>query len=634
MRFYNREKELASLEKVRQVSFSVHSQMTVLTGRRRIGKTSLIFKSCEDTPTVYLFVSRSNETALCLRFVSEIRQALNIYVPELTNFAEVFRFLMDLGTRMAYNLVIDEFQEFYYINQEIYSLMQDTWDRLRKQSHVNLIVSGSVYTLMNKIFRDSKGPLYGRADSIMKLAPFTTSVLKEIMSEHKADYSKDDLLALYTFTGGVPKYIEQFMDNGCTSMESMVDFMLQPDSSFLTEGQALLIQEFGKKYGNYFSILSAVSNGKNTLPEMETVMGGMSLGGQLKRLEEDYDLIKKKRPILSKEGSQTVRYEVSDMFLRFWFRYFIKYQNYIEIQNFECLADIIKKENPDLIINLGDTFDQHTITSYDIDVASKFFKCFEQFDIPHFVLVGNHEMVNQNFNAIEILNNITVISEPTTIDVNDLLNVNEKLKLGFLPYCNYKDIIMFPEASYLFSHQDIQGATIRGDFKLPDGIEPNTLKDKYKLVFNGHIHKSSILCNVINVGSITTHSFSDDENSIPQCYIFDTITNDLKIFKSTVCPLFRKFTIQKDINELYTYINSLDTQYKYILHIICPFEIKEDVKKYNLNDTLMVEIGSTKKSILYGVHLKISPGSKMEMHIDTDDANGNFIKTGDEGEIK
>lgn len=61
------------------------------------------------------------------------------YVPGLTNFAEMFHFLMDLGTRMEYNLVIDEFQEFYYINQEIYSLMQDTWDRLRKQSHVNLI---------------------------------------------------------------------------------------------------------------------------------------------------------------------------------------------------------------------------------------------------------------------------------------------------------------------------------------------------------------------------------------------------------------------------------------------------------------------------------------------------------------
>ena len=118
--------------------------------------------------------------------------------------------------------------------------MQDTWDRFRKESHVNLIVSGSVYTLMNKIFRDAKEPLYGRADSILKLSPFTTSVLKEILADHKPEYTKDDLLALYTFTGGVPKYIEQFMDSGCTDMESMVDFMLQPESSFLTEGQRCL----------------------------------------------------------------------------------------------------------------------------------------------------------------------------------------------------------------------------------------------------------------------------------------------------------------------------------------------------------------------------------------------------------
>lgn len=112
MRFYNREKELASLEKVRQVSFSVHSQMTVLTGRRRIGKTSLIFKSCENTSTVYLFLSRSNETDLCCSFTEEIRQSLNIYVPEFTNFSELFRFLMDLGTRMKYNLIIASFKSF------------------------------------------------------------------------------------------------------------------------------------------------------------------------------------------------------------------------------------------------------------------------------------------------------------------------------------------------------------------------------------------------------------------------------------------------------------------------------------------------------------------------------------------
>ena len=346
MKFYDREKELSALERVRQTAFSNHSQMTVLTGRRRIGKTSLIFKSCEGTPTVYLFVSRSNEADLCMRFTSEVRLSLDVYVPDFTSFGEMFRFLMDLGKRMKFNLLIDEFQEFYYINQEIYSLMQDTWDRYRKESHVNLIVSGSVYTLMNRIFMNAKEPLYGRADRIMKLFPFTTSILKEVLADHKPDYTKEDLLALYTFTGGVPKYIELFMENGCTEMESMVDFMLQPESSFITEGQALLIQEFGKKYGNYFSILSAIANGRNTLSEMESAMGGISLGGQLKRLEEDYNLVKKKRPVFSKESSQSVRYEVSDMFLRFWFRYFIKYQSYIEIHNYGHLADIIKKDYP------------------------------------------------------------------------------------------------------------------------------------------------------------------------------------------------------------------------------------------------------------------------------------------------
>lgn len=61
---------------------------------------------------------------------------------------------------------------------------------------------------------------------------------------------------------------------------------------------------------------------------------------------------------------------------------------------------------------------------------------------------------------------------------------------------------------------------------------------------------------------------------------------------------------------------------------------EDDKEKYSLSDNLKVEIGNEKKCILYDVHLKVSPGSRMELHIDTDDANSNFVKTGDNGEIK
>lgn len=348
MKFYNREKELERLNATREIAFANHSQMTVVTGRRRIGKTSLILKSCKDTPTIYLFVSRSNEAMLCSQFAKTINHTLpEAFIPEsIESFADIFELLMRAGHNTRFNLVIDEFQEFFYINPSVYSRMQDTWDRHKDATHVNLIASGSVYTLMNRIFMNYREPLYGRCDSIMKLRPFDTTVLKEILSDYKADYAHEDLLALYTFTGGVPKYIESFIDNECTDVNSMIDFMMLPDSPFQNEGKVLLIQEFGKKYGNYFAILSAIANGDNTIPKLNETTGENSVTGHLKRLEEDYELISKKRPIFAKEGTQTVRFEISDLFLRFWFRYFTKYNFLIETRNLKQLGEIIKKDYP------------------------------------------------------------------------------------------------------------------------------------------------------------------------------------------------------------------------------------------------------------------------------------------------
>lgn len=83
-----------------------------------------------------------------------------------------------------------------------------------------------------KIFKDEKQPLFGRADMTLSLEPFRTDVLKEIMADHKENYNNDDLLALYCFSGGVPKYVELLMDNDCTDMEKMVEYMTRPDSQF------------------------------------------------------------------------------------------------------------------------------------------------------------------------------------------------------------------------------------------------------------------------------------------------------------------------------------------------------------------------------------------------------------------
>lgn len=344
MKFYNRTTEIAELQRIKGMAYDDHSKLTVITGRRRIGKTSLILNALKDDVIIYLFVGRKSEADLCNVFCAEIERQLSVFVPKMDSFVAVFRFLLEQGKNQKFTLVIDEFQEFININESVYSDIQNYWDQYRSTTNVNFIASGSIYSLMTKIFQDKKEPLFGRADAMIKLSPFTTSVLKEIMRDYKPDYTNDELLALYTYTGGVPKYVELLVDNKALTIQKMIKYVSQSDSPFIDEGRNLLIQEFGKKYGNYFSILDAISSGINTQSQIEAFMGEKSIGGQLNKLETVYEVIKKQRPLFAKEGSQTVRYEVSDNFLRFWFRYIERNRTLIELGNYEGLSRLITED--------------------------------------------------------------------------------------------------------------------------------------------------------------------------------------------------------------------------------------------------------------------------------------------------
>ena len=267
------------------------------------------------------------------------------------------------------------------------------------------------------------------------------------------------------------------------------------------------------------------------------------------------------------------------------------YRQNMIIETGKYLAQIADEYKVDAIINLGDTFDAHTISSYDITTASEFFKCFRYLRKPHFVLVGNHEMINSDFNAIEILSNIndiTVISKPSTISTNYIKSlyaqftndyVEEGKQLAFLPYCNYHDVLEFPKGDFLFSHQDIQGSSIRGSTVMTEGLDDAKLTSYYKLIFNGHIHKPSVRGSIITVGSITTHSFSDDDTSVPQCYVFDTDTLNLTVLRPTICPLFRKLDVA-DKDDLCKQLDGLDKSYKYIISCSCSYDMKEDIKSF------------------------------------------------------
>lgn len=337
MRFYNREDELEILAKNREQSAN-QSVMTTLIGRRRTGKTSLLLKSVEGTRHLYLYVSKDNEQMLCKKFQEQATATLGIQIfGQTSSFGELFEQLMRYGIDNNYTLIIDEFQNFLSINKSIPSSIQDVWDRYKDRARVNLILCGSIYSMMKRIFENGDEPLYGRRDSNMRLLPFSISTLKQILADHNPNYVAEDLLCLYMLTGGVAKYVALLMDAKATTKDKMLRCALAPDSPFLSEGTELLVSEFGRDYGTYFSILQLIAGGMTTQSEIDSIIG-KNTGAYLNNLHVDYTFISKNTPILSKPGARNIKWQIDDPFLRFWFRFVYPYQGLIESNRTELLV--------------------------------------------------------------------------------------------------------------------------------------------------------------------------------------------------------------------------------------------------------------------------------------------------------
>lgn len=329
MKFYDRENELSILKKNWEASAS-HSFMTTVIGRRRTGKTSLLIKSVESMPHLYLYVTKDNEQMLCRKFQKQATESLGIeFYGQTNSINELFDALMRFGKNHHYTLIIDEFQNFLYINKSIPSSIQEIWDKQKDTTHVNLIICGSIFSMMRRIFENGDEPLYGRRDSHIRINPFSISILKKILEDHNEHYTSDDLLCLYMLTGGVAKYVALLMDAKAVNQKKMIDYVFSADSPFLTEGSELLTSEFGRDYGTYFSIMQLIALGMTTQSQIDSVIG-KNTGSYLNNLHNDYHFISRNTPILSRHGQRNIKWQVDDPFLRFWFRFVYPYQGLIE----------------------------------------------------------------------------------------------------------------------------------------------------------------------------------------------------------------------------------------------------------------------------------------------------------------
>ena len=146
MKFYDRTRELAILQDSEQQSFE-SAVFTVLMGRRRVGKTSLITQFFEKKEYAYLFVSKDSETLLCQNFQKDLEQQIGLTIyGEVTKFKDLFEVIMKEAQKRHLNIVIDEFQTLYKINPAIFGDIQNVWDRYKREAKINFQITDSLQT--------------------------------------------------------------------------------------------------------------------------------------------------------------------------------------------------------------------------------------------------------------------------------------------------------------------------------------------------------------------------------------------------------------------------------------------------------------------------------------------------------
>ena len=325
--FVGRHQELEQLNQAYQEN---DFQFTVIYGRRRIGKTSLINEFLKDKKAIYYVALEENAEDNLKRFSDAISIFKNTDQggkEKFANFEECFKEITRLAQKQRVILVIDEFPYLAKAYPTISSMLQSYIDHEFKETNLFLILCGSSMSFMERQVLGYQSPLYGRRTLALKLEPFKLSEAHEMLPK----LSKEDAFIINTVCGGVPQYLS-YMSDSMSVADNIKKNFLTKSGRLFDEPNNLLQQEL-RDPTNYNSIINAIASGasKHSKIAQSAHLQTGPLTTYLNNLI-DLGIVEKKLPVTEqkKSRSKNIVYRICDGMFRFWYTFVGKQTDLIE----------------------------------------------------------------------------------------------------------------------------------------------------------------------------------------------------------------------------------------------------------------------------------------------------------------
>ncbi len=351
--FFNRQAELKRLEERYKEK---KAQLLIVYGRRRVGKTELLKEFARDKRNLYFLADLSSAKEQLQEMTERVRlltQDASLLDNPFANWRALFAYLHRIAQREPLIVILDEYQYLQSSNRAMASIIQKAWDEELKDSRLFLVLCGSYVSFMERELLAYKSPLYGRRTGQLYVEPMKFYEAGEFFPK----LSFEDKIRAYGILGGMPAYLLQF-DPRATLPQNLGNTFLQTDSFLNNEARFLLLEEL-KEPRNYFSILKAIAAGKNRANDVVQA-SGLDRGVVVKYLDvlQNLRIVKREIPVTEPQPEKSRKgiYAIQDRYLKFWFRFVMPNQSYIE----EDRQDFLLRQRilPFLDQYLGDVFEQ------------------------------------------------------------------------------------------------------------------------------------------------------------------------------------------------------------------------------------------------------------------------------------
>lgn len=318
--FIGRQDELKFLDEKYQ---DKNGQLIVIYGRRRIGKTELLRKFCENKRHVFYTCIECPDEQQLTAFSSRMLQtgmAASQYIERFSDWRQAFKSISEVPGAGKKILVIDEFPYMVHGNKSIPSVLQALWDENLKNENTMIILCGSAMSFMEKEILSEKNPLYGRATGILKMNEMNFYDAIQFIP----DYSAADKITAYAILGGIPHYLKQF-DDHIPLGENIKRNILNRGSILYSEVEFLLRQEL-RETSIYNAIIEAVALGNTKLNDIyqKTQIEKTKISAYLKNLIDLRIICREFSIDEGVKGLANVQrglYRVTDNYFRFWYAF-------------------------------------------------------------------------------------------------------------------------------------------------------------------------------------------------------------------------------------------------------------------------------------------------------------------------